>query len=76
MVHAAMFDAVNSIVREFHPYAVRVPAAEGASPEAAAVTAAHLALVLLYPDQRGVLDAGSAASLALVPDDCGRDRSV
>ena len=68
IVHAAMFDAVNSIVREFHPYAVRLHAPQGASPDAAAVAAAHLALVQLYPDQRTALDAAYAGSLALIPD--------
>jgi hypothetical protein len=68
IVHAAMFDAVNSIVREFHPYAIRIQAPGGASPEAAAAAAAHFALVQLYPGQQGVLDAAYAGSLALIPD--------
>jgi hypothetical protein len=51
IVHAAMFDAVNSISGEFHPYAFEFNAPKGASPEAAAAAAAHLALVRLYPPQ-------------------------
>src|SRR6185295_6298077 len=50
IAHAAIFDAVNSITREFHPYAVERRAPEWASPEAAAVAAAHAALVQLYPE--------------------------
>jgi hypothetical protein len=76
IVHAAMFDAVNSIVREFHPYAVRLHAPEGASPDAAAAAAAHLALVQLYPDQRMVLDAAYAGSLVLIPDGPGKTAGV
>jgi hypothetical protein len=68
IVHAAMFDAVNSIVRDFQPYAVRFRAPGGASPDAAAVAAAHFALVQLYPDQRTALDAAYAGSLGLIPD--------
>jgi hypothetical protein len=68
IAHSAMFDAVNSIVREFHPYAVRLNAPQGASPDAAAVAAAHLALVQLYPDHRMMLDAAYTGSLALIPD--------
>ena len=51
IVHAAMFDAVNSIDRRYTPYRVQLSAAPGTSGEAAAAAAAHLALVRLYPDQ-------------------------
>src|SRR4051812_33709480 len=47
IVQAAVFDAVNAIVGEFRPYAVKLNAAAGASPAAAAAAAAHLALVQL-----------------------------
>lgn len=68
IVHAAMFEAVNAITREFQPYRLRLRAPDGALPEAAAVAAAHAALVLLYPDQRATLDAAYAASLGPLPD--------
>ena len=45
IVHAAMFDAVNSIVGEYSPYAIELRAPDGASPDAAAAAAAHYALV-------------------------------
>jgi hypothetical protein len=41
MTHAAMFDAVNSIERQYTPYAVEVSPPAGASAEVAAITAAH-----------------------------------
>ena len=68
IVHAAMFDAVNSIVGEFHPYAVEVITPPGASPDAAAAAAAHFALAHLYPAQQAMLDAAYAGSLASIPD--------
>ena len=76
IVHAAMFDAVNSITREFHPYAVTLRAPEWASPEAAAIAAAHAALVQLYPEQQSTLDAAYNASLALIPDGPGKTSGI
>ena len=40
IVHAAIFDAVNAIVGEFHPYRVRFRAPDNASAEAAVIAAA------------------------------------
>jgi hypothetical protein len=76
IVHAAMFDAVNSIEHEFEPFAVRLHAPEGASPDAAAAAAAHLVLVQLYPDQRTVLDAAYAGSLALISDGASKTDGI
>ena len=50
----------------YTPYKIRVGAAAGASPEAAAVAAAHAALARLYPDQKGVLDQALARSLGRI----------
>jgi hypothetical protein len=68
IVHAAMFDAVNSIVGEFRPYAVELSSTSDASPSAAAAAAAHFVLVQLYPAQQAMLDATYAASLSTIPD--------
>jgi hypothetical protein len=68
IVHAAMFDAVNSIVGEFQPYAVQIITPAAASPDAAAAAAAHFALVRLYPAQQATLDAAYADSLAVIAD--------
>jgi hypothetical protein len=76
IVHAAIFDAVNSITREFHPYAVDRRAPDWASPEAAAVAAAHAALVQLYPEQQAALDAAYSTSIAGVPDGPGKTRGI
>ena len=68
MVHIAMFDALNSVTPLFHPYAVSLPGAGGASPEAAAAAAAYGVLIRLLPAQQLALDAALAASLATIPD--------
>jgi hypothetical protein len=72
IVHAAMFDAVTVITREFRPYRVRFRAPAGAAPEAAAVAAAYAALVGLYPDQKTALEDAYRASLAQIPDGPGK----
>jgi hypothetical protein len=63
IVHAAIFDAVNSIERKYTPYEVEVSAAPGASPEAAGAAAAHGILERLFPPQKAMIDAALAASL-------------
>ena len=68
IVHAAMFDAVNSIVGEFRPYSVEFSASKEASPDAAAAAAAHFVLLQLYPGQQAMLDAAYAVSLSGTPD--------
>src|SRR5712671_6650198 len=47
MVHAAMFDAVNSIERRYRPYLVQPPADPATSKEAAAATAAAAVLATI-----------------------------
>jgi hypothetical protein len=68
ITQVSVFDAVNSIVRRYSPYAVNLRAPRGASPVAAAVAAAHYALVRLYPAAQASLDTSFAASLAAIPD--------
>ncbi len=63
MMHAAMFDAVNSIDRTYTPYLIEVPASRRASIDAAAAKAAHDVLVGLYPSRQAVFDAELANSL-------------
>src|SRR5882762_2382732 len=68
LVHAAIFDAVNAIEGRYQPYRVTIAASHGASAEAAAAAAAHVALMRLYPDQKGALDAAYAKSLSRIAD--------
>jgi hypothetical protein len=63
MMHAAMFDAVNSIDGTYTPYLTDVPGSPNASLEAAAAQAAHDVLAALHPTRREIFDAELAASL-------------
>lgn len=68
MVHTAIYDAVNAIEQTHSDYYVDAVAPKGASPEAAAATAAHRVLVNLYPTQTATFDTQLALSLAEVAD--------
>ncbi len=63
IMHAAMFDAVNSIDGTYTPYLTDVPGTPQASLEAAAAQAAHDVLVGLYPTRKAIFDAELANSL-------------
>ncbi len=76
LVHVAMFEAINSIERGARPYTQRIPSEPGASLEAAAATAAHHALLELYPSQKVMLDAALARSLAEIVSAKARDDGI
>ena len=63
MMHAAMFDAVNSIDGSHTSYLTDIPGSQNASIEAAGAQAAHDVLAALYPTRVSVFDAGLAISL-------------
>ncbi len=65
-VQVAVFEAVNAITGKYEPYLGTISAPPGASPEAAAVMAAHGVLVAFFPAQSGNLDVRRDASLALI----------
>jgi hypothetical protein len=74
MLHAAIFDAVNNIDRDFEPYADRHPhVSRTASAEAAADQAAHDVLISLYPAFTTTLDSELQQDLAQIP--YGRDKT-
>ncbi len=74
MLHAAIFDAVNNIDRDFEPYAVRHPhVSRRASAQAAADQAAHDVLISLYPAFATALDSELQQDLAQIP--YGRDKT-
>ena len=76
MMHAAVYDAVNAIVKTHAEYLVHLSAPRHASVAAAAARAAHDVLVQLYPSQASMLDADLATSLASVPDGQAKDQGV
>ena len=60
ITQAAVYDAVNAIDGTYAPYAFNGQAPPGASPEAAAATAAYHTLVELFPTRRADFDAALA----------------
>ncbi len=70
IVHAAVYDAVNSIDRSYQPYIalVPVPSDNPISADAAVAVAAHRTLFALYPKQRAVFDAALQGHLSLIPE--------
>lgn len=76
VLHAAIYDAVNSIDRSHEPYVISVRAPRDASETAAADAAAHSVLVGLYPAQQGALDADYTAELSQVPAGAAKEAGV
>ncbi len=68
IMHAAVFDAVNSINRRHTPYVVDIKAPPEASMEAAAAAAAHGALSKLLPAQQATFDKALEASLSKIAE--------
>ena len=63
IVQVAMHDAVNSITGKYDTYLTSAPAPAGASAEAAAIAAAHRALMALFGNQFQTFNAARAAAL-------------
>ena len=76
IMHAAVYDAVNAIVRTHSDYVIHLRAPRHASVAAAAATAAHDVLVQLYPSQTSMLDADLAGSLVSVSDGPAKDQGI
>ena len=68
IVQAAVFDAVNGIDRNYMHLYVRPAASAAASKRAAAVQAAYVTLVNLFPNQKATFDQARAGSLAGITD--------
>jgi hypothetical protein len=76
IMQLAVFDAVNAITGGYEPYLGTLSAPPGASPEAAAVTAAHGVLLAYIPQAAERLNAARAASLAAIPDGQAKDDGI
>jgi hypothetical protein len=76
IVQLAVFEAINAITGEYEPYLGTIGAPTGASPEAAAATAAHAVLHHYFPGSSASLNARLADSLAAIPDDQSRADGV
>ena len=67
ILHIAMFDAVNSVKRQYKPYRIEVASSTATSEEAAAAQAARDVMVALYPAATADFDAALATRLATLP---------
>ncbi|MGW7490297.1 vanadium-dependent haloperoxidase [Streptomyces sp. NPDC054786] len=75
-VSAAVYNAVVGIQGRYAPYKSRARGPSTASPEAAAVTAAHRVLLTYFPASQAPLDTAYAASLARIPDGTAKRQGV
>src|SRR5450432_3409184 len=57
IVQLAVFESVNAITGEYHPYLGTIVAPPGACPEAAAIQAAYRVLITYFPASASTLDA-------------------
>jgi hypothetical protein len=76
MVHAAMFDAVNSIERRYQPYVIQLPAGPATSKEAAAAAAAAAVLATIDAKTANEMKSALAAYLAPIPDGAAKSDAV
>jgi hypothetical protein len=72
----AVFEAVNAIDKDFEPYLGTISAPPGASPDAAAVAAAHAVLGNYFPGNAAALNAAYAASLARIPNGSAKQNGI
>lgn len=72
----AVFEAVNSITKDYEPYLGTIEPPAGASPQAAAIAAAHDTLLALRPDGAAALLAAKTTSLAAIPDSPAKTAGV
>jgi hypothetical protein len=68
IMHAAMFDALNSIERRYQPYIAQLPASPTTSKDAAAAVAAATVLTKLLSGSGDELKVALATYLARLPD--------
>jgi hypothetical protein len=68
IVQLAVFESVNAITGDYHPYLGTIVAPPGASADAAAIQAAYRVLRTYFQGSALTLDAERANSLAAIPD--------
>jgi membrane-associated phospholipid phosphatase len=76
MVHAAMYDAVNSVTRTHKHYLVDLRPPQGTSAEVAAAVAGHRVLVRLYPAQDKRFNEVLDRLMARLPRGQARDEGI
>ena len=76
MMHVAMADAANAVHNRYTRFTPDIPAAQNASAEAAAASAAREILMRQYPGQKARIDAAFTAMLERVPDNAARAAGI
>jgi hypothetical protein len=72
----AVFEAVNAITRRYTPYLGTIAAPRDASPDAAAIAAAHSVLRTYFPAAAATLDAARLTSLSAIPDGPAKEAGI
>lgn len=76
IMHVSMADAVNTVQNRYTRYAFKGKVLSGASPEAAAISAARSALLALYPAQQKMIEDAYAVSMRAIADTPARQAGV
>src|SRR5215475_9419430 len=77
ILHAAIYDSVNSIDRSHAAYKVLLPGAPAdASPDAAAAAAGHEVLLKLFPAFQPFIDSEYLQLLSQIPDGAPKSEGV
>lgn len=74
--HLAVFEAVNGIQRDFHPYFVQQMAPAGADLNAAIAASAQAALLSQFPNQGTNINPVAEAQLAAIPAGAAKDAGI
>ena len=76
MVHVAMSDAINTVQNRYTRVIATLPAAPGASAEAAAATAAWHILTQIYPKEKTKIEEVYATSLKAIPEGPAKSEGI
>jgi hypothetical protein len=76
MVHVAMSDAINTVQNRHTRVIATLPAAPGASAEAAAATAAWHILTEIYPKEKAKIEETYATSLKAIPEGPAKSEGI
>jgi len=76
MVHVAMSDAINTVQNRYTRVIATLPAAPGASVEAAAATAAWHILTQIYPKEKAKIEEAYQTSLKAIPEGPAKSEGI
>lgn len=76
MLHIAIHDAVNSVEPTHHGFLTNITVVGPASVEAAAATAAHRTLRILFPSEAASFDSALADGLQAIPDGNAKSNGI